>query len=215
MNANPNLEYTSLDLAFDFFNARLFEGTLPKAFLMLRNHSRARGYFRSKAFSSRLNQEVTTDEISLCMETFGRRTDKEILSTLCHEQTHLLQAHFGKPGRRGYHNLEWAMMMIEIGLMPTDTGAVGGKMTGERVTHYIVEGGKFDLAATELLETGRRLNWQEIDRTVLATSLVGGVLAVAQQKQTRKKYTCPGCAMNAWAKFSAALVCGNCTLPMV
>ena len=211
MNPNPNLEYTNFDFAFDFMNARLFEGKLPHVLLTFRNHSRARGYFRSKAFLNRLNQDVT-DEISLCMETFGSRTDKEILSTLVHEQTHLLQFHHGKPGRRGYHNLEWAMSMIEIGLTPTNGN---GGMTGERVSHVIVPGGKFDLAATELLATGWKLNWQEYSPPVLAALLPGGIVgAPVTKQQTRKKFTCPKCALNAWAKFSANLICGECTIPM-
>jgi hypothetical protein len=50
-----------------------------------------------------------------------------VLSTLVHEQAHLWQHHFGKPGRGRYHNREWAAKMVEIGLIPSATGEPGGK----------------------------------------------------------------------------------------
>jgi hypothetical protein len=36
------------------------------------------------------------------------------------------------PKRRNYHNKEWAAKMIALGLMPSSTGMVGGKITGAR-----------------------------------------------------------------------------------
>jgi hypothetical protein len=73
---------------------------------------------------------------------------------------HCFQQHFGNPPRRGYHNREWAAQMIEVGLMPSDTGEPGGKQTGQGMFHYIIAGGPFDLAAEALLQTGFCLNWQ-------------------------------------------------------
>ena len=54
----------------------------------------------------------------------------------------------------GYHNKEWAAKMREIGLMPTDTGQPGGKDTGQKVTHFIEPGGRFEQACTAYLATG-------------------------------------------------------------
>ena len=42
-----------------------------------------------------------------------------------------------QPGRTGYHNREWASKMLEVGLVPSDTGQPGGKQTGQHMTHYI------------------------------------------------------------------------------
>jgi hypothetical protein len=36
---------------------------------------------------------------------------------------------------------------------PTDTGAPGGKETGQKVTHYIAPGGPFDVACAELVKS--------------------------------------------------------------
>ena len=97
-----------------------------------------------------------TDEIALNPAHFAGRTPAEMLSTLVHEMAHLWQHHFGKPSRSGYHNKEWAAKMREIGLIPTDTGQPGGKDTGQKVTHNIEEGGRFDQACTAFLATGTR-----------------------------------------------------------
>lgn len=213
--STPNAEYRSLDLAFEFFNQKLFDGKLPPALITLRNHARARGYFRSRAFQSRHDAETTTDEIALCADTFHTRTDKDVLSTLLHEQCHLWQSRFGHMSRRGYHNIEWAAKMLEIGLHPSDTGLPGGKMTGQRMTHYIVEGGRFDLAATELIAGGWRLQWQEWTPPVAAATLLGGIIEQPTAKKlTRKKFVCAKCGLIAWAKFSARLTCGACAVGM-
>lgn len=50
------------------------------------------------------------------------RTDRDILSTLLHEMVHHWQYRFGTPGRRGYHNIEFAAKMLEVGLHASDTG---------------------------------------------------------------------------------------------
>lgn len=53
--------------------------------------------------------------------------------------THLWQYHFGKPGRRGYHNKEWANKMESIGLMPSSTGQPGGDKTGDKMAEGLSE----------------------------------------------------------------------------
>jgi predicted SprT family Zn-dependent metalloprotease len=103
----------------------------------------SRGYFANSRFSHRRDDEVI-DEIALNPATFLDCTDREIVSTAVHEMVHQWQHMFGKPGRRGYHNREWARKMVEIGLIPSHTGEPGGKQTGQRVSHHIEEGGLFD-----------------------------------------------------------------------
>ena len=125
-------------------------------------------------------------------ETFGYRSDKDILSTLVHEMCHCFQQHFGTPPRRGYHSREWAAQMISIGLMPSDTGEPGGKQTGQGMSHYIIEGGPFDRAAEALLASGFCLNWQS-------------AAAVAQagkgaKERSKTKYSCPSCGQNTWGQ---------------
>ena len=59
---------------------------------------------------------------------------------------------FGKPGRSCYHNREWALKMIDIGLHPSSTGMPGGKITGQHISDYPIEGGPFIKACHSLVE---------------------------------------------------------------
>jgi uncharacterized protein (DUF433 family) len=97
---------------------------------------------------------------------------------------------FGKPSRRAYHNHEWAERMKSLGLHPSDTGAPGGKETGERVSHYIIPDGPFAHACGQLLAQGFRFSWQ------------ARPAAAEAKKCTRAKFTCAAC-QNAWAKPDA------------
>jgi predicted SprT family Zn-dependent metalloprotease len=199
-------EYTAFEQAYDWFNIRLFSDRLPQCLITLQRHARSRGYFANSRFGHRRESEAVTDELALNPDTFGTRSDKDILSTLVHEMCHCFQQHFGTPSRQGYHNKEWVAQMIAIGLMPSDTGIPGGKQTGQRVSHYIIEGGPFDRAAEALLSTGFCLNWQSV--------VVEREQERVAKAQSKTKYTCPSCGQNAWAKLDASLMCGACEEPM-
>ena len=195
-------EYTAFDDAYDWFNQRLFEGRLPPCLITLQRKAKSHGYFANNRFGHRVETAAVTDELALNPDTFDNRSDKAILSTLVHEMAHCFQQHFGTPSRLGYHNREWAAHMIAIGLMPSDTGAAGGRQTGQRISHYVIEGGPFDRAVEALLATSFRLNWQ----SAAPASQAGK----GAKERSKTKYTCPSCGQNAWAKPAAALVCGAC-----
>lgn len=197
--------YAQLNLAYNHFNNKLFGGKLPGCLITLHRKKNAYGYFWGDMWSEREGRR-RTDEIALNPELFGKRTTKDILSTLAHEMCHLQQHHFGKPSRSAYHNREWADMMIAIGLTPSDTGQPKGKQTGQRVSHYIAENGLFDRVADALLADGFTIPWQAINRDEL----------LARKKAASKtKYTCIGCSTNAWAKPDTKLICGACMKPMI
>ena len=124
----------------------------------LQRERRTFGYCSRQRFVSR-SSGILVDEIAMNPAYFAVRSIRQSLSTLAHEMVHQWQYHHGKPGRRGYHNLEWADKMESVGLMPSDTGLPGGKRTGEQMTHYIVDGGPFDLACAELLTKEFTLSW--------------------------------------------------------
>ncbi|HJT79196.1 MAG TPA: SprT-like domain-containing protein, partial [Gemmataceae bacterium] len=183
----------------------LFGDALPQCLITLQRRAGARGYYWNKIFEARAEAAgvaAETDEIALNPVHFQGRTDAEIPSTLVHEMVHLWQYHFGNPGRSRYHNREWANRMESVGLMPSDTGLPGGKRTGQRVTHYVLAGGPFDLAVRELLAGGFRLNWQSRQGDDKGRPV------------SKVKYTCAKCGQNAWAKPGASLVCGFCAAAM-
>jgi predicted SprT family Zn-dependent metalloprotease len=199
-------EYLAFDRAYQWFNDKLFGGRLPPCLITLQRKSRSRGYYANERFGHRIQTAAFTDELALNPDTFGERSDKDILSSLVHEMCHCFQQHYGTPPRRGYHNREWAAHMISIGLMPSDTGEPGGKQTGQGMSHYIIPGGPFDLAAEALLATGFCLNWQSAAHV--------GQTGKVTKARSKTKYTCPSCGQNAWAKPDSAFVCGECMEPM-
>lgn len=204
----PSDEYQKYQQAYDWFNVELFAGCLPPCLITFQRSRSARGYFSAYRFAARNNYTLRTDEIALNPDTFVGSTDKRILSTLVHEQAHLWQAHEGEPGRGGYHNRQWARKMLEVGLQPISFDQPG-KMTGQRVTHEIISGGPFDLAAERLVATGFSLRWQSTDWWMLG--LAGDISAIdAKQKRNKVKFSCPVCEQNAWAKPSARIICGWC-----
>lgn len=154
--------YSGLSGAFRFLNERLFGGQLPQPLFTLQRKNRMRGYYHEFIFRGRDDIESRVDEIALNPITFVRRSDKEVLSTIAHEMVHMWQSKFGDRPRVGYHDKQWARKMEEIGLMPSSTGEPGGKMTGQRVSHYIIDGGLFDIAASDLIANGWRLSWEDV-----------------------------------------------------
>jgi hypothetical protein len=209
----PTEEYTKYQEAFDHFNRELFDKLLSPCLITLPNtRRRAGGYFRNQGFAARNNHTLRTHEIALNPRAFAGSDDKEILSILVHEMVHLKQAQEGNPGRNGYHTLRWARDMLSRGLRPISLDNPG-KMTGQRVTHEIVPGGPFDVAAGQLLATGFSLRWQAADAVAMRHNHTGMEEPSVQEPSPRNKvkYTCPECGLNVWGKPRARLICGYCT----
>ena len=191
--------YSQLGKAYAHFNRTLFAGRLPNCLITLARKKGARGYFWGDVWKEATGEQLT-DEIALNPDC-SQRPLREVLSTLVHEMCHLEQHHCGAPSRSGYHNKEWAEMMEAVGLMPSTTGEPGGKKTGQRVTHYIIAGGRFDAACEKLLDAGFQIPWQA--RTI-------DEAAAKKKRASKTKYSCPACDLNAWAKPDALLKCGEC-----
>lgn len=191
-------EYSILQQAYEFFNTKLFHGKLPHVLITLQHGKKYYGYYWAEKFIGRKDDSDIIGEVALNPDLFYKRSDKDILSTLVHEQCHVWQYELGEPGRKGYHNKEWAEQMKLIGLHPSDTGMPGGKETGSKMTHYIIPDGIFDRLCNELITSGFNLNWQ---------SFMEAGKEKAKKKQTRVKYTCPNCNSNVWAKPNLNIMC--------
>ena len=149
--------YDELQTAYDHFNNVLFDNALPDCLITLQRERRTYGYYCRDRFVSRGG--TITDEIAMNPAYFGVRSIRKSLSTLVHEMVHQWQFHHGKPGRRGYHNKEWADKMDSLGLIASNTGQPGGKRVGEQMTHYIQKGGAYDQACDDLLSKKYKLSW--------------------------------------------------------
>jgi predicted SprT family Zn-dependent metalloprotease len=151
--------YSAFQEAYDFFNRRLFAGDLPSCLITFQRQKRTMGYVSVERWIN-ANHEYK-DELAINPEYFANYPLVEICQTLVHEMVHIWQAHFGSPGRRGYHNLEWANKMIAVGLMPTTTGQPGGDIVGETVLDYILHDGPFMEAFSELEKSGFKVAWMD------------------------------------------------------
>lgn len=230
--------YHELQLAYDYFNTRIFEGDLPPCLITLQREANTYGYFSRERFVRRDGK--LTDEIAMNPRYFARTDVTEIMQTLVHEMIHLWQFHRGKPSRKGYHNKEWAAKMEEIGLMPSSTGEPGGAKTGQKMADYVIAGGLFDTYCRDLLGDGFSVSW--LDRYPAKVShsnltlgrpgaagagnaegepdrpeegedggFAGQLLDAQPQTSNRWKYRCPDeyCRLQVWAKPKAKIKCGE------
>jgi predicted SprT family Zn-dependent metalloprotease len=184
-------QFLAYDALFAHFNNRLFGGKLRPCILNFSRAAKAYGFFAPERWS---DGEDKRHEISINPGTLKLRTPREVCSTLVHEMVHLWQADNGKPGKRGYHNQQWADMMVFVGLMPSDTGAPGGNPTGTRMTHYIIDGGAYDRAFAEI--AGATFPW-----TCIAEP------KAASKARNKVAYECPGCGAKVWGKSNMRIQC--------
>jgi hypothetical protein len=194
-SAITHAEYRAFQDAYDFFNAELFNGSLPQVLITLQRKARSGGYFAPQRFNGRL-EKADVHEIALNPDGFTGRTDKWVLSVLVHEQAHAWQKTYGKYSGN-YHNKEWASKMDSLGLVPSSTGSPGGRRTGQSMRHYIAEDGPYQKAYQKLISTGFQLHWQSKPED-------------GQKARNKTKFTCPNCGQNAWGKPNTRLICGIC-----
>lgn len=211
--------YDSLQLAYRYFNNVLFAGKLPDCLITLSADRRSLGHFSGGRFIPLDDDKKHTDEIAMNAQHFINRPMSEVLSTLVHEQVHCWQHHFGKRPTRCYHDKQWAAKMKEVGLYPSNTGREGGKETGPKMSHYIIDGGVFAKACEAFLEEHEVVLYQ--DRAFLMRTAKpsgkdegdgeeGEGDAEPEKSKGRQKYACPECKLNAWAKPSARIQCVPC-----
>lgn len=205
----PTIEqFRKYQAAYDYFNRVLFAGQLRPCLLVFRDGKKKKGgvVLGHFAWDRWANADgETCHEISLNPETL-RRPMSDTMGTLVHEMVHQWQQDHGDPPRTGYHDREWAAKMVEVGLIPSDTGEPGGKQTGQRMTHYTDPDGAFQ-KALDAMPADIALPW--------ATGETLGLAKKPAPKKSRNKvkYTCPGCAANAWGKPELRIVCGECDEP--
>ncbi len=159
--SEPTTElYSSIQKAYDHFNQALFGNTLPKVIFTTQRKKNVMGYFSRERWVSKTGYRC--HEIAINPSYVASSSLIELLQTLVHEMVHCWQDDHGKPGRRGYHNKEWADKMELVGLMPSSTGRAGGNKTGDRMGDYPIPHGQFIHECELLISSGFSLLW--IDR---------------------------------------------------
>lgn len=199
-------DYLTLDVLYDLMNAEFFNATLPKCIITLQRKQNSYGYFHAEKFENKQNKEQIKDEIALNPDHFERE-DEKTFATLAHEMCHLWQHHYGeKNSKRAYHNKEWSQKMEEIDLISSSTGEIGGKRTGQKVSHFILKDGKFDIFIQKIIKN-YKLEWKS--KKNIQNS-------VKKRDSSKIKYSCPECSQIAYAKAKqkSFLICGLCKKKM-
>lgn len=166
-NKTPTIEfYDRLEEAFSYYNEHLFEGKLSPVFFTVRSgetkdkSTTTLGYYWKKVFAHKDNP---ISEIALNINAFAERSLLDILSTLVHEMAHQWREEISTEpssdhNKDGGHDDIWANKMMQVGLIPSNTGIPGGRKTGKKMTHYIDENGKFSEASKNLIKSGFYFN---------------------------------------------------------
>lgn len=190
----PHEQYETYYAMYAHFNAALFDGALAPAVLTFSRQSGTLGFFSPERWEA---GGKTSHEIALNPSYLQARSPIEVASTLVHEMVHAWQAQHGTVPRGGYHDRQWAAKMDSIGLAPTSTGLPGGRRTGDRMTHLVVDGGPFSRA------------WHRAPRRCTLPWLARPDAAGKGRRAASKvKYTCEGeCGCNVWGKPGLVIRC--------
>lgn len=80
----------------------------------------------------------------------------------------------------------------------------GGNDVGQRMGHYIEPGGPFERVCSSYLAKSPAILYHD------HASEEDTAKTRKKKAVSKTKYTCPVCAVNAWAKLHISLVCGEC-----
>ncbi|CVK21652.1 SprT-like domain-containing protein [Sporomusa sphaeroides] len=201
-------QYTKYQELYNYFNQQLFNSKLPCIILNFSRKANVAGFFAPNRWIS-LQGKNKTHEISINPTYIASVEFIEVCQTLVHEQAHLWQMVFGKPSRSGYHNKEWANKMENIGLMPSSTGQEGGKKVGQKMSDYVIKGGKFEKAFVDLPKD-LTLPWISNEFDSVVSNDEDGSDPKPPKIKSKIKYSCPGCTLNVWGKPNIKVYCKSC-----
>jgi hypothetical protein len=198
-------QYAAFVHMFSHFNENLFDGALPQPILTFSRRPRAFGFFAPDRWAARADETRMVSEIAVNPDQLKSEPPIEIASTLVHEACHLWQHVFGKASRAGYHNMEWSKKMESVGLMPSSTGEPGGKRVGQKMSDYVIAGGRFAEAFAMMPD--------EWFFPFVSQAPDGKKPSGADC--SKSKFKCPTCGDIARGKPTLMIDCRKCRVPMV
>lgn len=226
-NNKPTQKFYGLfQYIFDHYNGHLFGSEIKDPIIVITRRKNVAGYYIHQKWYHMKDNE--TDELALNPEMFLKFPLIEIGQTIVHEMCHAWQFHYGNPSYRAYHNREWADKMIEVGLMPTDTGSPGGKVTGFRMDDYPIPSGRFLEVSKELFnnEVFAGLYYENnpsifdnIDQSLPLFDQIRDMVATGDQsappkpRRSKLKYSCD--CSNVWGRPGLDISCNLCGKEMV
>lgn len=200
----PSHPLQQLHHAYHAINERFFSGALPGCEIRFSTRQGSEGHYRPGALPS---GELcpALDQIAIG----AHLSSSKMIESLAHQACHQYRQHSRQPPRRAYHDQVWAEKMVEIGLQPSSTGLPGGRVTGQKVSHYLLEGGGLSLLIRELHDQGL-----DINLAAAAGPAGAGTRSANKKAWARTKYTCAGCNKSVLGGDQYNLVCGDCQLPL-
>lgn len=196
-------QFNTFEDIFNYYNEELFSGSLPEVMINMSRKKNSHGFFAPMRWKGTADGKHV-HEISLNPDSL-KRTAIEWHSTLVHEMCHLWRQELKDSRAVGYHCRKWGNKMEEIGLMPSNTGLPGGRKTGVKMTHYIIEGGKYQ-------EAFNRIQGEDFSDMILPYLPAGPLLTKSGKpirSQTKIKYEC-SCGFKVWGKPDLKLSCDQC-----
>lgn len=196
---NPEQLYRNLNLFYFLYNNRFFDSELPCVIITLERKAKVKGFFIKNSYFDKDNNKLS--EICINPEYLDQSNIESVLSTLVHEMCHLYTCVKNCNYENGYHGRVWAEKMKSIGLIPTDSGKIGGKETGYNITQVILREGEFHRFTEDKLKLFKDCFYARIIDT---ENLVHNSVKCGK----RYKYSC-GCS-NVWGKKDLSLMCVKC-----
>lgn len=195
----PSLaQHVRYQSAWQYFNYKLFEGSLNPCFLNFNAKVRkCHGFFQPEVWILSSNEDFKIHEISLHPESVGERELIDIFATLVHEMCH--QARYDwweKKPSGGYHCKKWVDLMIGVGLIPFNGR---GGMTGNSVSHTIESGGKYEQC------------FQDMPVAIKQAWMGQHKIQKAKVKKSKYKFNCACSKRSLWGKPTLKnVVCSIC-----
>ena len=149
----------------------------------------------------------------------------DILSTICHELCHVYENAYVHIPRGGYHDKQWAELMLACGLEP-----IYNNKSKTSVHHKIIEGGAFEKFIEDFKKEhdDNYFNIVEYSRIVETTTKKAlGIedgdenedgepkpdnadKPVKKYNRNKIKYVCPKCDAKVWGKAGLHITCTDC-----
>lgn len=181
----------------------------PCMLIFSRSHKRTSfsGYFRNKSWVENKEEDPNfIPEIALNPDSMHLGFN-EFIQTLVHEKVHQWQEMYGTPGKKGYHNTEFAKKMISLGLRPIcqDKKAKEDQVTGFKISDSIIPSGMLENFIKDI-PSRLKLPFSGIyHKTKRELSSSVGYL----------KYKCIICSTCVRGKPNINILCGDCSAPML
>lgn len=162
------------------------------------------GHFHPESWTKHVDGLIVP-EISINPEVMFEGL-QETIQTLVHEKCHQWQYAYGKPGKKGYHNAQFAQKMMAVGLKPicSDKNAKDGQVTGIKVHDKIIEDGLVDKFVKNLPEN-LKLPFIGLSHGVKAAATTTAYV----------KYKCLVCSSSVRGKRGLNIKCIDCNFQML